>query len=285
MENKNETFNELIVIEQLPIIKEQLKKLSTEIDYRIEEALSLECTEETVKSVKSLRASLNADHKTIEDRRKQVKVAVMAPYEQFNAVYEEYVSDKFRKADTTLKNRIAYVEDVIKAYKENELRDYFTECIQSKHIDFVKFEKVGLNITLSATMKSLKEQIKTFADNIVSDLELIETQIHKPEILVEYKKSLNCSQSITTIKARFEAVEREKQRQIELEERRKAQEEAAKKVQKAVKLSQPLEPPKVTEPPKQDDDPVMTVAFKVTHNRSKLKALKQYLMDGGYLFE
>lgn len=41
MENQD-----LIVIEQLPIIKEQLKKVSEEIDIKVENAKKLVCTEE-----------------------------------------------------------------------------------------------------------------------------------------------------------------------------------------------------------------------------------------------
>lgn len=60
-------------------------------------------------------------------------------------------------------------------------------------IDFVTFEQANIGITLSASLKSLKEQAKNFADRISDDLMLIQTQENKAEILVEYKNTLNVS--------------------------------------------------------------------------------------------
>ena len=54
---------DLIVVKQLPIIQEQLKQLSTEIEQKVENAKSLVCTEETVKEVKQVRADLNKEFK------------------------------------------------------------------------------------------------------------------------------------------------------------------------------------------------------------------------------
>ena len=45
-------MEELIVIKQLPIIEENLKELSGEIDKKIENANALVCNDETVKEVK-----------------------------------------------------------------------------------------------------------------------------------------------------------------------------------------------------------------------------------------
>ena len=85
--------------------------------------------------------------------------------------------------------------------------------LNSKNIDFVTFESANINVTLTASMKSLKEQAKNFIDKIVDDLNLIDTQEHKAEILVEYKQSLNVSQAITTVTNRFKAIEEENAKQ------------------------------------------------------------------------
>ena len=63
----------LIVIKQLPQIEEHLKDLSTEIDKKAKDAKSLICTEETVKTVKQVRADLTKDFKNLEEQRKTVK--------------------------------------------------------------------------------------------------------------------------------------------------------------------------------------------------------------------
>lgn len=227
MEEKN-----LIVIKQLPIIEEQLKKVSDEIDIKVQNAVDLVCNEDTVKTVKDVRATLNKEFKEFEDRRKQVKSEVMKPYEDFEASYKKYISDKYKTADTELKNKIDSVENELKAKKEQEIKDYFEEYRQANEIDFITYEKANINVTLSASMKSLKEQVKTFIDRIADDLKLIDTQEHKAEILVEYKQSLNVSNAITTVSSRFKAIEEEKAKQAREEELQKEIVEIAKESDK-----------------------------------------------------
>jgi uncharacterized coiled-coil DUF342 family protein len=90
---------ELIVVKQLPIIEEQLKSLSNEIDDKINKALSLKVSEDSVKEIKKARAELNNDFKELENQRKMVKEKVLAPYNQFEEIYKTYVSEKFKVAN------------------------------------------------------------------------------------------------------------------------------------------------------------------------------------------
>lgn len=210
-------IKDLIEVKQLPIIEEQLKNVSAVIDERIKNATSLVCTEETVKTIKELRAELNKDYKEFEAQRKVVKEQVLKPYNDFEDIYKKCISDKFRNADLILKGRVETVENELKAKKEQEVKDYFEEYKTANNIDFITYEQAKINVTLSASMKSLKEQAKTFIDKISDDLKLIETQEHKAEILVEYKQTLNVSNAITTVTNRFKAIEEEKKRQEEQE--------------------------------------------------------------------
>ena len=153
--------NEMIVIKQLPIIEQQLIVVSAEIDEKVKSAVSLVCTEENVKVIKEIRANLNKESKEFEDKRKQVKSEIMKPYEEFESIYKECISDKYKTADVELKNKIDSVENELKENKKAEVVNYFNEYLNSKNIDFVTFEKANINITLSASMKSLKEQART----------------------------------------------------------------------------------------------------------------------------
>lgn len=273
-------MDDLIIVKQLPIIEERLKELSSEIDQKVNDAVSLVCTEETVKSVKAIRAELSRDFLSLEDQRKAVKTAVMTPYEQFENVYKEYVSNKFKQADAMLKGRIDDVEGELKKQRQRDVKAYFDEYLLSKHIDFITFDNARINVTLTASMKSLKEQAKAFVDRICNDLALIDTQEYKTEILVEYKKTLNCSQAITSVKARFEAIEREKQRKTELKTRIAAETETVKRVEAIV--PSPLAPPKIKEV---KFDLYKTLYFKVSAPISKLRELKKFLDDNGYQYE
>ena len=83
--------NALIRVTQLPVIEEQLRALKASIDQKVNDALSLACTHDTIQAVKSTRAELNKEFSSLEDQRKAVKKAVLGPYEQFESVYKECV--------------------------------------------------------------------------------------------------------------------------------------------------------------------------------------------------
>lgn len=275
-------MNEIIEVKQLPIIVEQLQTIKADVTARVDDALSLACTEETVKAVKQARSDLNKEFKDWETKRGEVKKAIMSPYEQFEAVYKDCITDVFKKADTELKDKIAEVENGVKERKVAEVRGYFNEYSQSKNISFLTFEMSGIKVNLSDSLKKLKEQTKAFIDRVFDDLNLIETQEHSTEILVEYKKSLSVSSAITTVVERYKAIEAEKEREAE----RQRLEQQAKEAEKAVdEIITVAEEPVITPPTVEESDPVLTIAFKVTAPKSMLKELKTFLINGGYDYE
>lgn len=275
---------ELIVVKQLPIIQEKLKSLSTEIDKKVENAKSLICTEDTVKEVKQVRADLNKEFKDLETQRKLVKDQILAPYMQFEEIYKQCVSDKYKNADIELKNKVDSIEKELKLKKEQEIKDYFEEYKLANNIDFITYEQAKINVTLSASIKSLKEQAKMFIDKVVDDLNLIETQEHKAEILVEYKQTLNVSLAITTVTNRFKAIEEEKKKEeqkvvhIEINKNHEITKESYEQLENV--FNKPLE-----QPQEEKQEEILTLRFTVKSTRTKLRELKQFLENGGYDYE
>nr|DAJ13814.1 MAG TPA: Protein of unknown function (DUF1351) [Siphoviridae sp. ctvzh6] len=276
-------IKDLIEVRQLPVIEEQLRSVSTVIDERVKNATSLVCTEESVKTIKEIRAELNKDYKEFENKRKLVKEQVLKPYNDFESIYKECISDKFKNADIILKGKIDNVENELKAKKEQEIKDYFEEYKTANNIDFITYGQARINVTLSSSMKSLKEQAKQFIDKIVDDLKLIETQEHKTEILVEYKQTLNVSQAITSVTNRFKAIEEEKKRQeqkvvhIEMNGNHEITQKSYEQLENT--FNKPLEQPK------EDNEEILTLKFAVRGTRTKLRELKQFLESGGYDYE
>ena len=281
-------MKDLIIVKQLPQIEEHLKELSAEIDEKVKSAKSLVCTEESVKTIKQVRADLNKEFKELETQRKSVKEQILAPYMQFEEVYKMYISDKYKNADIDLKTKINNTENELKAQKEQEVRDYFEEYKTANDIDFVTYEQANINVTLTASKKSLKEQAKSFIDKIKDDLKLIETQECKEEILVEYKQNLNVSRAIQEVANRHKLLEEEKRKQEEL--KNKQLEEAQRQADTSIKEQEiatkealnnfVIEAPKVEE-----QEEVLTLKFTVKGTRSKLKELKDFLIQGGYDYE
>lgn len=252
-------MNTLMKITQNAIIEEQLKTISDEIQKRVDYAEKLVCTTDTIKDIKKQRTILRNQFSDLEMQRKQIKAEFQAPYLRFEKVYKELISDKYKNADVQLKCKIDNVESELKIQKENNIREYFNEYCESEGIDFVKFEQVGLNINLSATEKSLREQTKVFLDRIKSDIELIQHEDNFAEIMIEYTKHLNVSRAI-----------------IEVKERHKKLSEivncADKNVQNDTNEQQKEETLKAPET-------IYTMTFSVKGSKSQLVKLKQYLKD------
>lgn len=281
-------MKDLIIVKQLPQIEEHLKELSTEIDKKVESAKSLVCTEESVKMIKQTRADLNKEFKELETQRKSVKEQILAPYMKFEEVYKTYISEKYKSADMDLKQKIDSTENELKAQKGQEIRDYFEEYKTANNIDFVNFEQANINVTLTASKKNLKEQVKKFIDEIVDDLKLVETQDCKEEILVEYKQTLNISRAIQDVANRHKLLEEEKRKQEELkskqlEEVQRQAEISIKEQEIATKNASDnfvIEAPKVEE-----QEEILVLKFTVKGTKTKLKELKKFLEDGGYDYE
>ena len=274
MEEKN--IDSLVVVEQLPIIKQQLQIISEEVDKEIKYALSLECDEDSKKEVKDARARLNKIKTTLEEKRKQVKNAVMTPYNEFESIYNELVKNKLVVADNTLKERIDEIEILQKDEKELELKEFAEQWFISKGIEeFVNFDSIGLNITLSASMSSLKDKIIEFCEKVKQDLDLIDLEEFKDEILVEYKNNLDFAQSKITVTNRHKEIETLKQKLEEQDKAQKEVDEILERVEEALEM-----PKEVIE-----DDEIIEVQFKVKGTKNQIKQIKNLILELGVEYE
>lgn len=292
-------MSDLIIIKQLPVIEEQLKLIRKQIQEKIDRALAMVCTEESVKQIKEIRAELTKDYQAFEEKRKEVKTKILTPYNCFEDVYKECVTQAFKPADQKLKVKIDEVEDGLKEIKKNEVVEYFNECAAAANIDFITFEQSGITVTLTASKKSLKERAKAFVDKVSDEMSLIDTQEHKAEILVEYKKTLNVASAITTVSARHRAIEEERENEKRRQNIAEANNLAKQRVDAAAEEEQMIFSPPTADPigNKEDISPdesapsqaqgakLFQVTFTVTATREKLVELKEFLVNGGYDYE
>ncbi len=212
-----------IVLSQAPVIKHQLSIVGQQVDERINELNldNLVATEDTIKSMKQLRADLNKEYKEFETQRKTVKELVFTPYNAMESEYKVQIAEKYKNATDILKTKIEKFENKVKSDREELLKEYFDELITSEKIDFITFAHTGIEVKLSISQKKYKEQILAFVEQIKDDLTLINTQEFKTEIFVEYKKDLNVSKAITTVSTRKEAERKERERLAELKLQRR----------------------------------------------------------------
>ena len=260
--------NELIVLEQLPIIKAKLEQVSAQIKEKVDNATSLVCNEDTVKEIKKVRADLNKEFNELETKRKEVKQAIMQKYDEFEEIYKENVGNIYKNADVCLKEKIDNVENELKKEKEEELREFFIEHQAANHLEgIVTFEDLGLNVTLSASIKSLKDQIKVFCEKIANDIKAIQLDENSEEILMEYKQN-----GFVYAKAKYTVVEKKKA----LEELKMKMAKNGEEIKQEEIVVQNIET-MVSAPVEVVEEEKFEIEFKIKATKSQIKELKEWL--------
>ena len=276
-------MNELIKVTQLPIIEERLLAAKEFVDKTVADAMALVCNEETVQSVKATRAELNRQFGELEEQRKAVKAAVLDPYNRFEAIYRECVSDAFKRADADLKQKINDTEDGMKRQCEAGLREYFTELCMAHHIDFLTFERTGVKVSMADAKaktqppKKLREQLEQFVARVAADESVISTMDGAEEIMAEYKQTLDAAKAVGIVQERHRRIEAERAARAEREAAQAQEAEAVKKVEAFA--------PPVEKEPEPAPEPVVRCRFTVTATKTQLKKLKEFLNTEGIKYE
>ena len=257
----NEQIIELV---QLPVIDERLQTLKAEWEQKTAAAVTLSCTEANKQEIKKIRTALTKEFNALEERRKGVKKAILAEYEAFEKTYKECVTLPYKVADGALKDKIEAVEQEQKKDKYNSVERYAKELIVANGLSWLSSGRVMPKVTLTASEKALKEQVKQTVDNVALEVEVIGEDA---ELLAEYQKSLSLAVAKITIAERHKAIEAAKQA---AEQKAKQDEQ----LEKAEERAEMLMPPEL----KQEEQRV-TTSFKVRGTMAQLKALKAFIVE------
>lgn len=301
MENKNEivTTNEITKPEFKGEIKAEIKGLA-KIEDNIKEvkkfAIQLNeyysktiWTPDTLADAKNEKANVNKFKDKIAEFRKNIIAEYKKPIELFETTAKE-TEKLLSKTYDTINVQVKRYEDETKEQIKQMCIEYFNECMKSKNIDFTTFEQMNMTITLGMQTKSgelvkkVKDEIMAFAERIEKDIELINSGDYVNETMVEYKRTLNASQSILDVKQRMQQIELEKQKQIELEKKREIEKQTIQNVENAVQEANGGVQ-NVNAPVEETTQKQYNVTFKVYGTLDELKQLKQYLVNGGYKYE
>ena len=273
--------NSLMKVTQLPVIEEHLRSRKEQTEQRVAEAMSLVCTDETLTSVKNIRAEMNREFADAETQRKAIKAAIMEKYDSFESVYRECIADPYKRADADLKAKIDATESKIKSRCEEMLLGYFRELCAVNEIDFLSFGQTGVKVDMASarakTPKKLMEQIKLKVDGVAQDMKTIGTMgENAPEIMVEYKNNLDLSLAISVINERHRRTE---------EEREAVKRHTVTPAARAAGVTVAAAPQVVPKRVEQAAVERLTVSFRVTDTRERLRLLKQFLVSNGYQYE
>lgn len=195
-----------------------------------------------------------------------------------------------------MKKRIEAVESDLKDAKAMKVMDFFNEYRAMLKLDpeFATWEASGVKIDLSTSEKTLKDACKSYLDKVAADFAYIDRQDEdKDQLMVEYKKCRNIMTALMAVRERKRQVEEERKRREEAEKANaaaKAAAEAAKaaveKVAEAAQVPASVPVPTQVQPPAEDQKPkILKVTFTAWGTLEQLKALKQYMTEGGLRYE
>lgn len=196
----------IVRIETLPKVFYQLDQIKETILPKIEELKTLECTEDNKKEIKKYRSEVNNLKNILETKRKAIKRAILEPYETFDTYYTQNVKNVLEDGLNALDEKIQNVETEQLNKKASSIFDFFEEWVKYYHLEnIVKFEDLHIKITLSASEKSLKSQIKESLEKISNDMECISSEENRDAIFYEYQRN-----GYDYTKAKLVAKERQK---------------------------------------------------------------------------
>lgn len=239
----------LIVVSQLPEIQENLRQLRDSWEQRAADAASMICTEETVQSLKDMRAEMRKEFQAADSVRKAAKEKYLAPWNAVEATFKECVKDAFTRADESLKSTINGFEMELKQKCYDDLKIWYTELIQAEHIDFLTLDqamalagvKTGLDDAKRNTPRRLQDAVANVVSKIALNLEDISKMDDAPEIMAEFKLCLDLGRAVANVQGRKRLVQAEKEA---AEARRTAQEREKAAEEKVMAVAPPVAQPK-----------------------------------------
>lgn len=286
MEESLVKVDEIISLEQLPVISERLHEVKEKWEGIAKYAESLAVTDEDFKEAKKIRADIRKEFAEIDGAYKRIKKAYMQPWEVLDATYRECVKEPFERSDSSLKSKVEEIANNRKIAMENQLLNYFEEYRQSLGLDssIAGYMRSGIEIGLSDSMKSLKKRAKDFLDGIDRDLKMIDTLENRDEVYVEYRMSLDVVNAVRIVNDRHRQAEEARRLRESEEESKKIREQKEAEINQVIE-EEVLNAPVVEDVQEEPEEKMLCTAFRVYGTLGMLKELKAFLVDNGYQFE
>lgn len=278
--NKEININEIVKIEQMPIIFSQLEIVGKQIDEELNIVKKLEATEENKQEVKKVRTNINNTLKAFEDKRKEIKSKILEDYNIFNEKYENEIKTKLQNASDELKTKIDDIEKEQINEKQNEIENFIYEHRSANHLNEIfeiqdVIEYANLKINLSTSLKSLKDDALKFIERVANEVKLIEMEETPSNLLYEYQRN-----GFDLTKAKLTLIERQKQIEELAKQREQVQEVVKQEEQVAQVVEEIVAPKEIVQ-----DDEILEVAFKVKGTKQQIIKLKEFLKEEGISYE
>lgn len=191
-----------ILFPEYETVREQAINLS-------ETMLQVEVTSENIKRSKQLLAAVNKEVNKLNDERIKAKKKLLEPYDELEKKVKE-INSIVKNAENTMRQQVRELEEKERDEKEQVIRTIFEK--RMKQYDFEElmgFDKFlspqHLNKSYSMT-KVESEMVKWFT-KVEEDLSLIYSMEYSYEIIAEYQRTQNVTQSIQTVNDRHKVIQ------------------------------------------------------------------------------
>ena len=210
------------------------EEIEAAVRVKLEGYENLVYTEKTIGEAKKDRAELNKLINAIEDRRKEVKRIINAPYDDFEKEVKSVIA-LIKKPVGLIDKQVKQFEDDQKEAKRKQLEETYKEAIGNLS-EVLPFERVFDARYLNKTfgLNNAKEEITKKITRVRTDLETIDGIEGKYRLNAKdvYIKTLDLSQAMAENKRLIELEEKleadRKRKEAEEEERKRLAEERRK---------------------------------------------------------
>ena len=221
---QNNTIQELeIKVDQTPPqIIFNYEEVRDALEERMQIYREIEVTETNLPERRRDIATLRKIAKAVEDRRREVRTAYLAPYQDFEAKTKELIAIIQQPVDL-LSRQVQRYEERQREAKQKQIQEYFTKAAAGTHLRFdAVFRKEWRNASVS--MKSICAEINDRIRSYQADLDALRAFGSEAEedALAMYHRTGQLSDAIRIINE-YEA---QKRRILEAEERRHREAEA-----------------------------------------------------------
>lgn len=229
-------MNELQIMVQLNAgsIITNAEELKAKLSAKMAEYKNAVFTEESKQIAKGELASLRKLKKEVDDRRKEVKVQCMIPYEAFEKEVKELqsiIDEPICEIDKQLKEM--EIERIRK--KREAVKELYAEVV-AEAAEYLPFDEIYDNKWDNAgtTMKKIREAMEQLVTKAASDIAIIQNSMSdvKDEALSMYKRDRDLTRALTHINT-YEA---NKKKALELENARREREEARRREEEIARI-------------------------------------------------
>lgn len=196
-------MNELVIkVEQKDgvITFNNFELLKEKITKALESYKGLELTDDNKQELKKMRTELNNTSKLLNRERIDRKKEYLKPYDVFE--------NQIKELDSLVVDTVAEIDKQIKEAEEaeriekREILEMFFNA-RNKH-DFITFDDVGLNITISASDTKLQEEIERYLTQVDNDLLVINNMNNTERLLAKYIINKNLAIAINELNKELE---------------------------------------------------------------------------------